>query len=226
MKKCSAIDELLAVVAKLRAPDGCPWDRQQDHRSLRYHAVEEVYELLDAIEAGDDRAMEEELGDLLLHVALHCQLASERGAFDFARVARRLTSKLIYRHPHVFGAGKIKSAAGVLAQWDKLKQAEKRGASHQPRSAFDGIPRRLPALLRVEKLLKKARRAGLLAPALQTARRKALSKRALAQALFALAARAQAQGWSAEALLRAEARRHERAWRRKERRSSPATPPA
>jgi len=226
MKEHSAIEDLLAVVAKLRAPDGCPWDRQQDHRSLRYHAVEEVYELLDAIEAGDDRAMEEELGDLLLHIALHCQLASERGAFDFDRVVRRLTTKLVHRHPHVFGDGKIKSAAGVLAQWDKLKQAEKRGAGHQRRSAFDGIPKRLPALLRVEKLLKKARQAGLLGPSLLNDRHRALSKRTLTQALFALAACAQAQGWSAEALLRAEARRHERAWRRKERQSSTPTPPA
>jgi len=216
VNKHSAIDELLAVVARLRAPDGCPWDRQQNHRSLRFHAVEEVYELLDAIEAGDDHAMEEELGDVLLHVALHCQLASERGAFDFARVARRLTSKLVFRHPHVFGQGNVKNAAAVLAQWDKLKQAEKRGTRHERQSALDGIPKRLPALLRAEKLLKKAHKAGLIAPGAPVGGHKAASKRALARALFALAAQAQARGWSAEGLLRAETRKHERAWRRKE----------
>jgi uncharacterized protein YabN with tetrapyrrole methylase and pyrophosphatase domain len=128
-----------------------------------------------------------------------------------------LTSKLVYRHPHVFGDAKLKNAAAVLAQWDKLKEAEKRGTKLQRRSALDGIPRRLPALLRAEKLLQKARKAGLLAPGLLTARHKALSKRALARELFALVAHAHARAWSAEALLRAEARKHERHWRRKER---------
>src|SRR5215212_6883149 len=102
-KKVSAIDDLLAVMAKLRAPDGCPWDREQDHMTLRFHAVEEVYELIDAIEAGDDAEMEEELGDLLLQVVFHCQLAKERGAFDFEKVVRDIADKLVRRHPHVFG---------------------------------------------------------------------------------------------------------------------------
>src|SRR5512147_2616171 len=102
----SAINDLLAVMARLRAPDGCPWDREQDHQTLRFHAVEEVYELIDAIEAGDDHEMMEELGDLLLQVVFHCQLARERGAFDFDAVCRRIVSKLIHRHPHVFGPRK------------------------------------------------------------------------------------------------------------------------
>src|SRR3990172_2289097 len=93
-----AIDELLAVMARLRSPTGCPWDREQDHRSIRFHAVEEVYELLDAIEAGDDHEMAEELGDLLLQVVFHCQLARERGAFNFEDVCRLLVEKLIRRH--------------------------------------------------------------------------------------------------------------------------------
>src|SRR5215471_16411578 len=95
-----AIDDLLTVMAALRSPEGCPWDREQDHLSLRYHAVEEVYELLDAIEARDDHEMAEELGDLLLQVVFHCQLARERAAFDFNTVVRRLTEKLVRRHPH------------------------------------------------------------------------------------------------------------------------------
>src|SRR5512139_976153 len=99
MKKRPAISDLLAVMARLRSPTGCPWDRQQNHRSLRFHAVEEVYELMDAIEAGDDHEMTEELGDLLLQVVFHCQLAQERRAFDFDTVVRRLSAKLIGRHP-------------------------------------------------------------------------------------------------------------------------------
>ena len=102
-KKKQAIDELRAVMSRLRAPDGCPWDQEQDHRSIRLNAVEEVYELVDAIEAGDDEEMLEELGDLLLQVVFHAQMADERGAFDFDDIAQTITDKLIRRHPHVFG---------------------------------------------------------------------------------------------------------------------------
>ncbi|HZV35967.1 MAG TPA: MazG nucleotide pyrophosphohydrolase domain-containing protein, partial [Verrucomicrobiae bacterium] len=94
-KKTKAIDDLLRVMARLRSPTGCPWDREQDHRTLRWHAVEEVYELMDAIEAGDDHEMAEELGDLLLQVVFHCQMAKERGAFDFETVTRHIVDKLI-----------------------------------------------------------------------------------------------------------------------------------
>src|SRR6266704_6936979 len=161
MKNNSAINELLKVMARLRSPTGCPWDREQDHRSLRWHAVEEVYELLDAIEACDDHEMAEELGDLLLQVVFHCQLAKERGAFDFDKVARHITDKLIRRHPHVFGDVKVKDVDQVWANWEKIKQAEKHGTKHARPSALDGIPKHLPALLRAEKLVKKARRAKL-----------------------------------------------------------------
>src|SRR5260370_12463390 len=119
MKNNSAINELLRVMARLRSPTGCPWDREQDHRSLRWHAVEEVYELIDAIEAGDDHEMLEELGDLLLQVVFHCQLARERGAFDFEKVGRHLVDKLIHRHPHVFGDAKAKTVETVWTQWEK-----------------------------------------------------------------------------------------------------------
>src|SRR5216110_2195213 len=98
-----AIVDLLKVMAKLRSPQGCPWDREQDHKTLRFHAVEEVYELIDAIETGDDHELLEELGDLLLQVIFHCQLAQERGAFDFDDVAGNISEKLTRRHPHVFG---------------------------------------------------------------------------------------------------------------------------
>src|ERR1022692_2459912 len=162
MGRRPAITDLLAVMARLLSPTGFPWDREQDHMTLRWHAVEEVYELLDAIEAGDDHELEEELGDLLLQVVFHCQLARERGAFDFEKVARQITDKLIRRHPHVFGTLRVKDVDQVWANWEKIKRAEKHGTPHARPSALDGIPKRLPALLRAEKLVKKARKAGLL----------------------------------------------------------------
>src|SRR3989454_4173523 len=125
MKQNSAITELLKVMARLRSPKGCPWDREQDHRTLRFHAVEEVYELLDAIESGDDHEMAEELGDLLLQVIFHCQLGRERGAFDFDRVARHIVDKLVRRHPHVFAEAHAKTVDAVWAQWEIIKRAEK-----------------------------------------------------------------------------------------------------
>ena len=200
-------------MARLRAPNGCPWDREQNHRSLRWHAVEEVYELIDAIEAGDDHELEEELGDLLLQVVFHCQLARERGAFDFEKVARHITNKLLRRHPHVFGDVKVKDVDQVWANWEKIKRAEKHGTRHARASALDGIPKHLPALLRAEKLMKKARRAKLAETS--TPRRK-LSRALLARGLFELAEYAQSKGWSAEDLLRAETRKRERAWRKRE----------
>src|SRR6266545_1404274 len=171
-----AIDELLAVMARLRSPTGCPWDREQNHHTLRYHAVEEVYELIDAIEIADDHEMAEELGDLLLQVAFHCQLARERGAFDFEKVTRHLVDKLVRRHPHVFGEASARTVDAVWAQWEQIKNAEKKGTRHERPSALDGIPKHLPALLRAEKLVKKARKAGLLSDSTMHPR-KTLAKR-------------------------------------------------
>jgi MazG family protein len=214
MNKHSAIKDLLKVMARLRSPSGCPWDREQDHKSLRFHAVEEVYELMDAIEAGDDHEMVEELGDLLLQIVFHCQLASERRAFSFDQVARHITDKLIRRHPHVFGETKVKDVDEVWANWEQIKRAEKQGTRHDRPSALDGIPKHLPALLRAEKLVKKARKAGLLSAHQSTRWKQA--KTELARELFALAESAQRRGWSAEELLRAEVQRAERILRRKE----------
>jgi XTP/dITP diphosphohydrolase len=212
--KSPPINDLLRVMARLRSPTGCPWDREQDHRTLRWHAVEEVYELMDAIEARDDHEMLEELGDLLLQVVFHCQLAKERGAFNFDKVTRHIVEKLIRRHPHVFGDAKLKTVDAVWAQWDKIKQTEKLGTRHERPSALDGIPRHLPALLRAEKLVKKARKAGLNGVADKKAAK--LGRAKLARELFRLAGAAQARGWSAEDLLRTEIQRNERLWRRQE----------
>jgi MazG family protein len=212
----TAINDLIEVMRRLRAPDGCPWDREQDHMTLRFHAVEEVYELMDAIEARDDHEMAEELGDLLLQIVFHCQLARERGAFDFEAVARRITDKLIRRHPHVFGDVKVKDVDEVWAHWDKIKHAEKDGTKHARPSALDGVPKHLPALLRAEKLVKKARKAKL--GTVETAGAK-WTKATLAKDLFNLAVFAQAKGWSAEELLRGEVKKRERRLRRLERES-------
>jgi XTP/dITP diphosphohydrolase len=208
----AGIKQLIEIMSRLRSPTGCPWDREQDHMTLRFHAVEEVYELMDAIEAGDDHEMLEELGDLLLQVVFHCQLANERGAFDFDAVARNISEKLIRRHPHVFGEGDAKTVDEVWAEWDKIKKAEKAGTKNERPSALDGIPKHLPALMYAEKLVKKARKAKLV----EVKENSATSKEQIAQQLFKLAATAQSQGWSAEDLLRAELKKRERLWREKE----------
>jgi len=217
MKQNPAINDLLKVMAKLRSPTGCPWDREQSHLTLRRHAIEEVYELIDAIEARDDAEMAEELGDLLLQVVFHCQLARERGAFDFEKVTRHLVDKLIRRHPHVFGKTKVKNVDEVWANWEKIKKAEKHGTRLERKSAFDGIPKHLPALLRAEKLLKKARKvfADGHPVAGKEAKRK-LTKTALAKELFELAEFAQARGWCAEELLDGEIKQQERQLRKQE----------
>jgi len=214
MKKSPAINDLLKVMARLRSPTGCPWDREQDHMSIRRHAIEEVYELIDAIEAKDDHEMAEELGDLLLQVVFHCQLAKERGAFDFEKVCRLIVEKLVRRHPHVFGRTRVKDVDEVWANWEVIKKAEKHGTKHARHSVLDGIPRHLPALLRAEKLVKKARKGKLFADGAVDRRR--LTRTALAMELFDLAERAQRRGWSAEELLSGEIKRRERFLRRRE----------
>lgn len=221
-RKLSPIRQVLEVMSALRAPDGCPWDREQDHRSLRWHAVEEVYELLDAIEAGDEPEMVEELGDLLLQVVFHAQLGSERGAFDFERVCQELADKLVRRHPHVFGDVTVRDVDQVWANWEKIKRAEKAGSARERRSALDGVPRRMPGLMRAQKLLKKGGKAGLVEPTKASGR---VDADEVGRRLFELAALCQAKGWSAEELLRTETRRRERAMRQEEARRERARPP-
>ena len=221
MKKTPAINDLLKVMARLRSPTGCPWDREQSHRTLRRHAIEEVYELIDAIEAGDDHEMAEELGDLLMQVVFHCQLAKERGAFDFEKVCRLLEEKLVRRHPHVFGKTKVKNVGEIWANWEKIKKAEKHGTKHARHSALDGIPKHMPALLRAEKLVKKARKVfadGHHADSQNSKRR--FTKTALGKELFDLAELAQARGWSAEELLSVEIKQRERRFHQQERRNA------
>ncbi len=159
MDASSPLEELRAIVARLRAPGGCPWDREQTHASLRTALLEETYEVFAAIEAGDDPNLREELGDLLLHVVLHSQIASERGAFDFDAVAREIGEKMVRRHPHVFGDDRLADTAAVLVRWDEIKRREKekagRAGAGEP-SQMDGLPAMLPALMRAQKAQEKA----------------------------------------------------------------------
>jgi tetrapyrrole methylase family protein / MazG family protein len=152
----SAVDRLRKIVAHLRSPDGCPWDREQTHQSLKPHLIEECYELVDAIDAGDDKEMKEELGDLLLQVVLHSQMAAEEDRFDMDDVATVIADKLMHRHPHVFGENKLPDSEAVLRQWEVIKRAEKQ----ERKSALDGVPRALPALARAQKVQTKAARVG------------------------------------------------------------------
>lgn len=152
-----SIRHLREIVARLRAPDGCPWDREQTHASLRGGLVEEAHEVVEAIGRNDDAHLCEELGDLLLQVVMHSQIASEEKRFDFDQVARGIAEKLIRRHPHVFGGQKLDDTGAVLKQWDRIKREEK-GEPHA--SILDGISPALPALMRAEKVQKKAARVG------------------------------------------------------------------
>ncbi len=152
------ITRLRQIVARLRAPDGCPWDREQTHASLRPALVEETYEVLAAIEANDDANLREELGDVLLHVVLHSQIAGERGAFDFDAVAAEVAAKMIRRHPHVFAEDRARDSASVLKRWEEIKREEK-GVSADA-SALAGLPAGLPALMRAQKAQGKAAKVG------------------------------------------------------------------
>jgi len=151
------ITELLAIMARLRSADGCPWDRQQTFTSIAPYTVEEAYEVADAIERGDLVSLKDELGDLLFQVVFHSQMASESGQFDFEAVAGAICDKLVRRHPHVFGDGAPLSVAEQSSAWENIK-AEERGAAEV--SALHGVPNALPALLRAYKLSKRAARVG------------------------------------------------------------------
>lgn len=148
--------ELIDVIAKLRAPDGCPWDREQTHESLRPNMIEEAYEAVDAIDDNDMVHLKEELGDVLLQVVLHSQIAKEEGVFDIEDVAKELKEKLIHRHPHVFGNAKINTAEDVKKEWDKLKAEEKT----ERISAMDGLSRSQAALISAQKISKRAVKQG------------------------------------------------------------------
>lgn len=161
------MQSLVETIWRLRQPDGCPWDRKQTHESIGKNMIEEAYEALDCIEAGDEAHLREELGDVLMQVVLHAQIAADAGAFTMADVARDINDKLIRRHPHVFGECSADSADEVLAIWDSVKLAEKGAkdadaaeAGECPEGLLEGVPRSLPALMEAQKVSRKAASAG------------------------------------------------------------------
>ncbi|HEY8464716.1 MAG TPA: nucleoside triphosphate pyrophosphohydrolase [Bacillota bacterium] len=154
----SELRRLVEIMALLRGKDGCPWDREQTHLTLKPCVVEETYEVLEAIDLGDPDKLCEELGDLLLQVVFHAQLAAEAGQFTIDDVIRSIVEKLIRRHPHVFAGVQVADVAGVIDNWEKIKQTELTGEERQ--SALDGVPKDLPALLQAEKLQQKAAKVG------------------------------------------------------------------
>lgn len=170
-------DRFVATISALRAPDGCPWDREQTHQSIAHNMIEEAYEAVDAIESGDAAHLREELGDVLLQVVLQSQIASDQGEFDIDDVAADVNAKMVRRHPHVFGTSEATDAAEVLSLWDQVKLAEKkaadenaaqagfadagdRGELEKPAGLLDGVPVSFPALMQAEKISRKAAAAG------------------------------------------------------------------
>ena len=157
-KDTYGIDDLIKLVTVLRAPDGCPWDREQTHESIKKNFIEETYEVIEAINKNDPDSLKEELGDILLQVALHCEMEREKGSFDFSDVANAICQKLVFRHPHVFGDVSAKNGKEALDSWDAAKLKEK-GMKKQSESMLK-VPRELPALMRAQKIQQKAAKAG------------------------------------------------------------------
>src|SRR5579864_8903650 len=153
------VGAIFEVVARLRAPGGCPWDREQTHESLRPYLLEETYELLEAIDSGDNAKMMEELGDLLLQVAMHAEIAAEEGRFDAAKTSEAVAAKMVKRHPHVFGDVSVANADDVLRNWEHQKMHEARKAGNDE-SVVDRVPATLPALAWALGLQKRAARVG------------------------------------------------------------------
>ena len=206
-----AMDELKTTIARLRAPDGCPWDQEQTHASLVRCLIDEVSELIETIDRGDLPHMREELGDVLIQVVFHAQLAAEAGAFTLEDVAREVNEKLVRRHPHVFGTGKLGTSDEVLVQWEQIKAQEKK---HGPVASgvFKDLPGRLPALMFAEAVWKQIEKKALPVPedsVVDGAQVKALGARLteaeLGKMLFEVTAAARAKGLDPEGALRLHA---------------------
>ena len=177
------VGAIFEVVARLRAPDGCPWDREQTHESLRPYLLEETYELLEAIDSGDDAKIMEELGDVLLQVAMHAEIAAQQGRFNAMEVSEAVAAKMVVRHPHVFGSTSAADADEVLRNWEHHKAHEARKAGRENESVVDRVPATLPALAWALGLQKRAARVGFdFASPLETAEAVAEEARELGEA--------------------------------------------
>ncbi|MEI8089591.1 MAG: MazG family protein [Opitutaceae bacterium] len=202
----NAMDELKATIARLRAPDGCPWDQEQTHTSLVRCLIDEVSELIDTIDRGDMPHMREELGDVLIQVVFHAQLAAEKGSFTFEDVAREVNEKLVRRHPHVFGAAKLGTSEQVLVQWEQIKAQEKK---HGPvtTGVFKDLPARLPALMFAEAVWRQIEKkslpaAGVVDLAQVRVLASKLTEAELGKMLFEVTAAARSSGLDPEGALR------------------------
>lgn len=191
------LEELIATLERLRAPGGCAWDREQTHASLVQYLIEETHELVDAIEAGDDAELVEELGDVLYQVLFHADIAAEEGRFTLEDVAAHMTQKMVGRHPHVFGSEEEKTADEVVALWDERKKIEKPGRT----SVLDGIPQGMPSLALADKILGRAAKVGILEEA-DDAPLPIDNEEELGGLLLAIVASAKAGGLDAERALR------------------------
>jgi MazG family protein len=160
-------DRLVEIMALLRAPGGCPWDREQTFDTIKPYLLEETYEVMDAIDARDWPNLAEELGDLLLQVVFFAQMAKEAGHFAIADSVEAINSKLIRRHPHVFGTGDAKTASEVVKKWDEIKVEEKKSSGEKPKKLLDGVSRALPALVEAQQISSKAAKSGFDWPSLQ-----------------------------------------------------------
>ncbi|HEY4301708.1 MAG TPA: MazG family protein [Candidatus Didemnitutus sp.] len=205
----SAIEELRRTVARLRAPGGCPWDIEQTHQTLARCLIDECSELLETIDRGDLPHMREELGDVLVQVVFHAQIAGENGAFDLEDVAREINEKLIRRHPHVFGEGRLSNSEQVLVQWEQIKAAERQASGKAESALFKSLPPRLPALMLAEDMAKRIDQQKLPAgDALDADRIAGLERQlddaTLGRMLFEIAAAARRRGLDPEGALRRE----------------------
>ena len=204
----SAIDELRQTIARLRAPGGCPWDQEQTHETLVRCLIDEVSELIETIDRRDFPHMREELGDVLIQVVFHAQLAAEAGHFDLEAVAREVNEKLIRRHPHVFGEGKLNTSDQVLVQWEQIKAQEKTNRGTAPTGQiFKSLPPRLPALMFAEAVWKQIEKQKLPTDGIVDVARVAslgseLDEAELGRRLFELAAAGRARGLDPEGALR------------------------
>lgn len=204
----SAIDDLKATMARLRAPDGCPWDQEQTHASLVRCLIDEVSELIDTIDRDDAPHMREELGDVLIQIVFHAQIAAEQGLFTFDDVARDINEKLIRRHPHVFGVGRLATSEQVVVAWEQIKATEKKnGPVADATRVFKELPPRLPALMFAEGVWKQIEKKalpvnGIVDTAQVQELARSLDADILGRKLFELAAAARLNGLDPESALR------------------------
>jgi XTP/dITP diphosphohydrolase/tetrapyrrole methylase family protein/MazG family protein len=206
----SAIDELRRTIARLRGPGGCPWDQEQTHQSLARCLIDECSELLDTIDRIDLPHMREELGDVLIQVIFHAQLAQEAGHFDLEEVAREVNEKLVRRHPHVFGEDRLETSEQVLTQWEEIKAGERRAQGEGRPVLFKALPPRLPALMYAEAVWRQMGKKGLGAgsgvdPGRLERLAGGLDDAALGRMLFEIVAAAQSKGLDPEGSLRRHA---------------------